>query len=337
MIDAIFTIDYELFGDGSGDLYQHMLEPTKELKRIFDLHNSKLVFFVEAAELLKISNTNNDEKIYEIEKQINQLYNQKYEIDLHIHSQWFNAKLINGNWALDYSEYNLSELTKDKIDIYIKECITYLQKIVNNGNYIPTAYRAGGWLIQPSSLISEVLLENNIKIDSSVFKGGKQYYRGLDFRESLKNPYWWRFDDDINKPSKNGRLVQIPIYSRMVPIWKMYTSKRKKIIYSQNIIKNKSNYSKGVIEKACSLLDLMRLYYPKKLDFSKMTSDELIEEFEKIIYKDKVTRDIYKPIVLIGHTKNLEDFDSINLFLDYLKSKNIKIKTFSDILNKIDL
>ena len=45
MIECIFTIDYEIYGNGEGTLGALVLEPTQHLKKIFDQVGTKLVFF----------------------------------------------------------------------------------------------------------------------------------------------------------------------------------------------------------------------------------------------------------------------------------------------------
>ena len=332
----IFTIDYELFGNGAGNLIDHVIQPTKTLKKIFDTYDSTFVIFFEAAEFKKISEFQTDKNIRVIENQVYSLYQDDYEIALHIHPQWFNAVYRGNNWILDFDEYNLSNLNEEKINNYLNQSLNYLRKIIKNKDYLPLAYRAGGWLIQPSEIISNVLFNNGIKIDSSVFKGGRQLYRGFNFIPSIKNPYWWKFNNNVNKPEINGKLFEIPIYTRMVPFWEMYSSKRRKIIKENNMNKRYIDYSKSIKETLFNYFDMLRLFYPKKLDFSKMTFSELKFELDNIINKDMKSYEEYKPIVLIGHTKNLNDFDTIIKTLDYLKSKGINVGTFHDALININ-
>ena len=50
MIECIFTIDYEIYGNGEGSLRELVYEPAEKLKDIFLKHNVRFVNFVEAAE-----------------------------------------------------------------------------------------------------------------------------------------------------------------------------------------------------------------------------------------------------------------------------------------------
>ena len=105
MVEVIFTIDYELFGNGAGNLIDHVIQPTKTLKKIFDSYDSTFVIFFEAAEFKKISEFQTDKNIRVIENQVYSLYQDDYEIALHIHPQWYNAVYRGNNWILDFDFY----------------------------------------------------------------------------------------------------------------------------------------------------------------------------------------------------------------------------------------
>ena len=51
MIECIFTIDYEIYGNGEGSLRELVYEPAENLRTIFKKWNARFVVFVEVAEL----------------------------------------------------------------------------------------------------------------------------------------------------------------------------------------------------------------------------------------------------------------------------------------------
>ena len=63
MIECIFTVDYEIYGNGEGSLRELVLEPAEKLKIIFRKHNARFVVFVEAAELEIIGSERADQAI----------------------------------------------------------------------------------------------------------------------------------------------------------------------------------------------------------------------------------------------------------------------------------
>ena len=329
MIDFVFTIDYEIFGNGTGSLEEHVWMPARKLLEQFREWNAKMVLFVEPLEFEKIEEYGTDRAIERVREQINKAFTEGFEIGLHLHPQWFNATHKNGSWQLDYSEYNLCKLPRERIAHIFDHSIGYLRSVLGAPEFTPVSFRAGNWLFQPTAVAATVVEQNGIKIDSSVFKGGLQHAHGLDYRDAPAGEYYWRFREDAATPAGEGSLIEIPIYSRLVPSWKMVTGKR---IRTQ---RNGRAQSKDKRHRFNRVRDLMRWSYPLKLDFCRMVPDELIGMMEQIIRDDRATPECYKPIVAIGHTKDLVDFDTVATFLSYLRSKQIKTNDFNGVLRQL--
>jgi hypothetical protein len=66
-----------------------------------------------------------------------------------------------------------------------------------------------------------------------------------------------------------------------------------------------------------------------------MTLAEMTAMLEAVIRVDRRTPGVYKPLVAIGHTKDLEDFDTIARFLDYLRRRSISVVTFPQVLQRV--
>ena len=261
MIEVIFTLDYEIYGNGEGSLRELVHEPARKLKAVFDKFGAKLVLFAEAAELEMISLQKADSAIEDVETQIRELHVQAHEIALHLHPQWVNARYLNGKWDLDYSEYNLCTLSEERISEIVDRSINYLRNVLETSDYIPLSFRAGNWLFQPTMKAARTLAERGVKIDSSVFKGGVQHQHHLDYRRAAGNGYYWRFRSDVNMADNQGKMVEIPIFTQMVPIWKMATAKRIGL-------QQKGNSSRPTFRnRAYRLLDRARFRSPFEIRF----------------------------------------------------------------------
>jgi hypothetical protein len=66
-----------------------------------------------------------------------------------------------------------------------------------------------------------------------------------------------------------------------------------------------------------------------------MTTKELISFFEIEKKKDKMNPSLFRPIVAIGHTKDLIDLNTVEMFLTYLKKNQIPVSTFRDVYHQI--
>ena len=88
------------------------------------------MLFVEVAELEMIEANGTDPAIDLVKHQIRDFYEEGFELGLHLHPQWYNARYENGKWLLDYSEYNLCTLPRERIaanrrslDRLLAECL----------------------------------------------------------------------------------------------------------------------------------------------------------------------------------------------------------------------
>ena len=161
-----------------------------------------------------------------------------------------------------------------------------------------------------------------------VFKGGRQHRYNLDYRRARENGYHWRFEADVAIAQPTGPLLEVPIYTAMVPFWKMATGKRLDL---QRKAASRTGTSRWQFDR---MLDLVRLRQPLKFDFCRMTLGELVTIIEIVLEDDRRTPDLFKPIVAIGHTKDLVDLETVEAFLSYLKAKEIPISNMRDIFWK---
>jgi hypothetical protein len=322
MIECIFTVDYEIYGNGEGSLEELVYEPSEGLTAIFQKHKTRFVAFVEVSELEILEATGRDPGITKVHRQLRRLHRDGFELGLHLHPQWYNACYDSGKWRLDYDDYNLCTLPRTRIVQIVDRAISHLRGVVGVEGFTPFSFRAGNWLFQPTVTAADVLAQRGIKVDSSVFKGGRQHEYHLDYRKASKNGYCWRFSESVDTADPNGALVEFPIYTRMVPFWRLLTGKRLGL--------QRKGSSGSSIRKTdfYRYWDLMRFRYPLKLDFCRMRIDELTRMVDAVIAEDTRDPASFKPIVAIGHTKDLEDCRTTESFLSYLGHRGIPVTTF---------
>ena len=333
MIECVFTIDYEIYGNGQGSLRELVYEPARKLMAIFEESNARFVNFVEVAELQKIETSGTDEASVDVRRQVREMFERGFEIGLHLHPQWCKASIQNGRWLLDYSEYNLCKLPRQRIVEIVEGAVRYLRDLVGVADYTPVSFRAGNWLLQPSSHAASVLANNGIRIDSSVFKGGLQYTYGLDYRPALNNGYCWTFQDDVNVVDPRGALLEIPIYTQMVPCWRMLTTKRLGL-RQRSIAATQQAPPRKKSQRLNRIRDHLRLRYPLKFDFCRMTLEELTKTVDRVVRLDQESPASLKPLVAIGHTKDLNDFETVRAFLSYLRDRGIEVSSLRAIYDK---
>ena len=326
MLRVVFTLDYELYGNGSGRLRELVYEPGERLREVFHRWNARFVNFVEVAEFQKIEQRGTDDAISLVTRQIRELYEEGFEVGIHLHPQWFNATYSNGGWVLDYSEYNLCTLPQPRIAAIVDQALEYLRGVLAQPQFTPLSFRAGNWLFQPTAAAAGVLAAKGFKLDSSVFKGGLQHKHALDYRPALRNGYYWPFSHNVNRADPAGPWIEIPVYAEMVPFWRMLTGKR---VGLQTRGGTSTQQTAG--HRLQRLRDYLRPRYPLKLDFCRMTLAEMTRMMDRLALEDRQEPGALRPIVAIGHTKDLIDIDAVSDFLGYLRDHEIPVSTFEDI------
>ena len=102
-MDIALTLDYELFGNGSGDMFEDVIYPTEEILTIYDKTNVKSTIFFEVVEYWKLREAwdagnkmgYKKDPALAMKDQIIKAFQKGHDIQLHIHPQWLNAKYIN--------------------------------------------------------------------------------------------------------------------------------------------------------------------------------------------------------------------------------------------------
>ncbi len=331
MLKLIVTVDYEIFGNGTGSIAEHVVAPTQRLADLFDRHGHKFVVFAELAELEMIERCGSDPDIGRARQQIRALYDRDYEIGLHLHSWWYNARHEGGRWALDYTEYNLCELPAPRVASAVDRSLDYLRGIVGSPDFTPVAFRAGHLLLQPTQPLAGILASRGIRVDSSVYKGGVWREYRQDYRPASRNGWYWRFGKSVNDADRNGPLLEIPIHTTMVPIWKAFSARR--VRQKLQPRPGHRTAEKGVTRRP---IDYLRPTYPVKLDYCSMGSREILGVLGDLQRTDSQDSGSVKPIVLIGHSKELVDLTAIANVLAFARDTGIAVTTFRDVCGDLD-
>ncbi|HSA00598.1 MAG TPA: hypothetical protein P5055_07645 [Candidatus Paceibacterota bacterium] len=281
--------------------------------------------FAEALELAKMERFQSDPAIADVRNQLRSLRAAGHEIGLHLHPWWANARFEDGSWSLDWSERNICALPTERIDQIVTEAINYLRNALGDPAFSPVSFRGGLWLMQPTVPMASVLACHSIQVDSSAFKGGRTRDLGLDYRPALQNGPCWRFSTDVNFPDSSGSLLEFPIHSEMVPFWAMLGRKRLRI---QKKVPAATNGTPLTVR----WLDYLRLRYPRKLDFCRMTAAEMCTVMKRALQHAHKSDSNLAPVVAIGHSKDLVDMQAVRTFLDFLHEHSIPVTTFHRVL-----
>jgi peptidoglycan/xylan/chitin deacetylase (PgdA/CDA1 family) len=325
MIECVFTLDYEIYGNGEGSLRDLVLDPTRRLAELFQEFGAPFVVFAEALEFAKMEETQSDPDTAGVRAQLRELRRVGHEIALHLHPWWANARYEDGHWHLDWSERNICTLAPDRVEAIVSRAIRYLRDGLDDPSFTPVSFRSGLWAMQPTLVIANVLTRHGVRVDSSVFKGGRVRGLGLDYGPAVGNDGFWRFGSDVNVPDPDGAVWEIPIHTQMVPFWQMLGRKRLKL-------QSKMRSAAEGTPLPRRWRDFLRFRYPRKLDFCRMTFQEMREAIEGVLEEQRVRGVEHSLVVAIGHSKDFVDSEAVGRFLTFLKEQSAHVTTFSRLL-----
>jgi hypothetical protein len=239
--DIILTFDYEVFLGKSGTIDKCILQPVNSLLDVLDKAGIKGVFFVDILHLVKLEEVGNTTDFNKLKSNIQDLLKRGHFAELHIHPHWIDAVYNVEEKIWDLSEnrfYKVSSLSKDQVRKVFSDGIELLSAIGKEviGTYEIKSFRAGGLCIQPFSDFREVLLENNILIESSVAPGLKNEdpIQSFDFSNGCKyEPY--KFSEDPLVEIESGPFTQYPLTLYKVSFLDKIVSKLKKDSAGNNI------------------------------------------------------------------------------------------------------
>lgn len=305
----ILTVDYELFGDGSGCLDACVLKPAAQMMQIAERFNAPVTFFAEALEFIAMTEQKDDSRA---KSQLNASLKRGHDVQLHIHPQWHDASFdFQESWLLDMDSWRMGDLTKLEVDTLLGKAKQWLEGEVasNIPNYRCVAFRAGGWCIQPSEVVISALIEKGFVLDSTVASGQWRigYGEWSDFRNAPDLPFWL-IQDDVCRPSSNG-LWEVPIsvgnINPLQHLKALFISNRGG---AQGLAPNCTGSYRGPSENRwhCLRAKMARLQQLGKvmLDISTLPADVLIEVTRQWRERYSKTNRRPLPIVAIAHTKN---------------------------------
>ncbi len=348
MLSAIFTLDYEIHGNGEGCPYALMVEPTGKILDLFDKFGAKLTIMADVAEILKFKEyfveSGRDEFFsQEIELQLRDAIRRGHDVQLHLHSSYFRASYHNSRWVQNWDEYDFARLPVDRMDWMIREGKSYLEALLKpvDPEYCCEVFRAANWSVSPSTNVVKSLEKNGIRIDTSVFKYGRR--KGIvnfDYSSAVSELTPWRVSaDDICSRDDAGRLWEFPIYSEKRHIIAFATFNRvhrvvRGSIHRLSMPAGAENMG-GDSESTGSVSWFRKIFEMSawKADFNQCTGRQLVSALNRA-ERSVVGSDALSPFVLIGHSKLFSRYNALSLrpFLSFVAKTPVRFQfgKFSD-------
>ncbi len=338
MLNAIFTLDYEIHGNGEGNPAELMIEPTYRLMDCLEDYGAKLTIMADVAEILRFKEyweqTGRDDFHYQaIADQLRQAIERGHDVQLHLHASYFKATFNGSRWEQNWSEYNFAGLPLDRLNEIIRIGKDYLEILLKpvRPEYECVAFRAANWAVSPSLNVVRALIANGIYLDTSVFKyGHRSGLVSFDYTSAHSELIPWPvLEEDICQKDEAGELVEVPIYcekrwlgafltlNRVYRVW----NSRKHPIGDGPANMNGDRPATGLADKIKRKLSIALRVHPWKADFNQCSGRQLISAIGRSArrYDSEGRKNL--PFVLIGHSKLFTRINELSLrpFLRFVR------------------
>jgi hypothetical protein len=364
-IQLALTDDWELRGNGSGNIEQLQFHPMRELKRIYSAHNVRASFNAELMQQLTFRKFQHEHPELKLladawDDIVRETFRQGFDIQLHIHPQWHDAEYEHGSWKLT-ADWSL--LKHDAAAVYQmmaagKEYLENLLRPVDS-NYRCVSFRAGAWCIAPSKCLLSHLVKLGIVFDMSIVGGLFFDTRNikLDYTQAEEDflPFYPRMDDARKVSQRREEIICVPTHHfygsrkqvfkhHLSVAWRKAKRKAAPAIAQAGSSGGESYYQEWGQTNHRSSLN--RLYdkgivpYLKGKhlisDMAQLDDALLREMLQSIRSRAKRSGLAEVPVILTNHSKDIQDFAPIERFIsEAAKADKIEFITLTELARKL--
>ena len=358
------TDDWELRGNGSGDMAKIQFAPMGELLRIFEKYNARTTFNVEVMQQLTFRKLQGEHaelgRLADAwDEHVRAAYLCGQDIQLHIHPQWSKAEYEDGKWRLR-GDWSLPNYDQNTASSMLAESKAYIENLLQplDASYRCVSFRSGSSSVAPSAFALTVLAELGIVFDMSIIGGYRVNTRNLqvDYTNCEESflPFYPRMNDARKVSPKPEAIVCVPIFS-----FNLSRQQAFKQIRSNAMAKIARKFSSGPITNEqqtdyvgqewadIAQSSFVARVYNKAIkpslrgrhttaDIGEMDYSALKEMVSAIRAQARASGLRELPIILTNHSKNISDFSHIERFVaDVAEAEDMQFATLTDLARKL--
>jgi hypothetical protein len=356
MIYLALTHDWELRGDGSGDIEQIQFAPLRRLLEIYARFGARTTILPDVMQQLAFRRSESAHPELKRlgdswDQHLREAFSQHHDIQLHLHPQWRTARFENGRWHPqgDWSILNYERNTAYEM---LSDGRRYLETLLQpmDSSYRCLAFRAGALAAAPSAHLFESLASLGIELDVSIAGGvfvNSDKLR-LDYRNCEEKflPFYPRMDDARRVSDQPGPIVCVPLNhfygSRREVTRQNLALARQRMNRSTNAgmkttdtnIDSKSHSRLGLAFEKLVMPAVSRKHFVS--DTGRLNYPLLREMLASIRQRALDSGLTQIPIVLTNHPKDIRDLPAIERFVgDLSQAEDIEFITLTQMARKI--
>ncbi len=350
-IHILLTFDYEIFGNGTGDVKGCLVNPTENILQLLRRYNAGATFFVDVCLIWALRDRHNSAALQKLnyhpltlmEDQLSAILSEGHDVQLHAHPQLINAGYNGCGFDVNYDHWRIIDLPYDgdnggpSIKNIISEGKATLTELCRRSRpgYRVLAFRAGGLCSRPEKMLLKALRENEIPFDfSGSYNFKSDSWPGIvDYTDVFTEPEPIPAGENYNDRRQCSDLILFPIYGALYHNFLSEFGPRllEKIKKDDSRWKWKKKRPEGA--NGNTSIPGYKPKPPERIRFLSRWKPITINFYlENRIYdmiwcaKDAVKRyagsgkDIY--MVGLGHPKAMGDLSQLELFFQWIQNHN---------------
>ena len=356
-IHLALTDDWELRGNGSGDIEQIQFRAMRELISVYESHGVKGTFNAEVMQQLTFRRLQDSHPQLKPladawDEHVRMAFARGHDVQLHIHPQWSKVAFENGRWILS-GDWSLLNYEPEASFAMLSASKAYLEDLLRplDPNYRCLSFRSGSSAIAPSPFVLSQLAELGLVFDMSIIQGMRVNTRNLhlDYTNCEEGflPFYPRMDDARKVSTKIEPIVCLPIFS--------FDLSRRRCaaeVLAKVRAKTKSHDGASDSYAAQEWDDVGRSSLPAKVydkvvqpclkgkhivaDIGRLDFPSLREMLKAICSAAHKSKQAELWVVLTNHSKYISDFSHIDRFLrEARKYDDVSFVTLSTIAEQI--
>ena len=351
------THDWELRGDGSGDIEQIQFAPLRKLLEIYRKHGARTTFLPDLMQQIRFRQLESEHPELKSladkwDEHVREALRQGHDIQLHIHPQWRNGLYQNGRWHLN-GDWSILNYNHDAAYAMLAAGKDYLEKLLRpiDPSYRCLAFRAGALAAAPSDHLFKSLVRLGIQLDVSIAGGLFVNNRDLqlDYCDCEEDflPFYPALKDARKVSGTRGEIICVPLNH-------FYGSRR--AVTRQNISLAANRISKGAARKplvqrindqksdgqsrfALAFDKLIKPAMKRKYfvsDTGRLNYRLMQEMLGSIRLRARQSGLPQVPVVLTNHPKDIRDLAAIERFVGEMSwAEDIKFLTLTEMYRKL--
>lgn len=368
LIYLSLTDDWELRGNGAGDIEEIQFRPMRELVRIYNRHNVRSTFNAEVMQQLTFRRLGDEFPELRAaadrwDEHILEAYRQGHDVQLHLHPQWTTARYVDGRWKLsgDWSILNYDEERAFELLRAGKEYLENLLRPVNP-SYRVVSFRAGSSIIAPSPFILKTLVRLGIKLEMSIVGGmyHDTHNVQIDYRETEEDflPFYPQMTDARRVSSRAEEIICVPVQhfygsrQQFVKTLASFAGSRATRLLSsssKSVDKKlqKENYAEEEWAEKRHSSKMLRIYekavrpclkgWYLTADLSRLNESLMREMLDWIRLRARRSGLPQVPAIIANHSKDVKDFSAIDRFIaEAARATDIRFLTQTEMVEKLE-